>query len=199
MTTASSSEKFYDRFTFLYPIIDLFLKPQKHKFFKFISDFPSGQVLEVGVGNGSHFDLYSNHVITGIDTSKGMLERARNCLKEHIKVYHMKGEKLLFTDEVFDYVVLSHVIAVVDDPEKLLREAHRVLKPHGKVFILNHVTPNSWLRHVDKVFSIVGRSLHFKSFFHLSGLHALERFTLRSESNAGLFSYFKILTYEKNA
>ncbi len=56
----NSSEKFYDRLTFLYPAIDLFLRPQKQKFFRYINTFPHGRLLEIGVGNGSHFKYYTS-------------------------------------------------------------------------------------------------------------------------------------------
>ncbi len=194
----NNSEKFYDRLTFLYPIIDFFLKPQKHTFFSKINNFPYGQLLEIGVGDGSHFKNYSTHEIIGIDTSKSMLARARKHLKDNIQVFHMNGETLLFRNEVFDYVVLSHVLAVVEDPEKLLEEVYRVLKPNGKVFILNHFTPNNWLKHLDKIFEGITKLFHFRSVFHIFSLRQIEKFKLLNEFNAGPFSYFKIMIYEKN-
>lgn len=194
----NNSEKFYDQLTFLYPVIDLFLKPQKHKFFSAINSCPHGRLLEIGVGNGAHFKYYSTHDIVGIDTSGSMLARARHHLKDNIQLFHMNGEALLFPDETFDYVILSHVIAVVGDPEKLLEEVHRVLKPRGKIFILNHFTPTNWLQYVDKAFERISRLLHFKSVFQISNIRRIEKFKLLSESDAGLFAYFKIMIYEKN-
>lgn len=189
--------KFYDRFNFLYPLVDLFLKPQKRMFFSKINAAPAGQLLEIGVGNGAHFKYYRSHNITGIDTSKHMLARANRYKTNNIHLMHMSGESLSLPNENFDYVVLSHVIAVVDDPEKLLAEVHRVLKPNGKVFILNHFTPDNWLRYLDLVFDKISHLLHFRSLFHKSALNQREQFRLLNEFNAGLFSYFKILVYEK--
>ncbi len=80
----------------------------------------------------------------------------------------------MFRNQTFVYIVLSHIIAVVDNPEKLLEEAHRVLKPNGKIFILNHFTPENWLRHVDNAFQIVAKTVHFKSVFHINSLSAIE-------------------------
>ncbi|MBT1697356.1 methyltransferase domain-containing protein [Fulvivirgaceae bacterium PWU4] len=194
----NNSEKFYDRLTFLYPIIDFFLKPQKHKFFSRINSCPYGRLLEIGVGNGTHFNYYNTHEIIGIDTSRSMLASARKHLKGNIRLLHMSGENLLFQNKTFDYVILSHVIAVVEDPEKLLEEVYRVLKPNGKVFILNHFTPNNWLKYLDKTFESLSRLFYFKSVFHISSLRKLEKFKLLEEFNAGLFSYFKILIYEKS-
>jgi phosphatidylethanolamine/phosphatidyl-N-methylethanolamine N-methyltransferase len=194
----ASSEKFYDRITTLYPVIDFFLKPQKHKLFEIINEAPPGRLLEIGVGDGAHFKLYSNHEVTGIDSSRAMLRRAQHRAQQNIALFHMSAENLLFDSNAFDYVVLSHVVAVVDDPERMLMEVHRVLKPNGKVFILNHFTPANWLQYIDKAVALVARSLHVRSVFYTSTLKALEKFKLHSELDAGVFSYFKILTYEKN-
>ncbi|HZI25320.1 MAG TPA: class I SAM-dependent methyltransferase [Chryseolinea sp.] len=195
---SNSSEKFYDRLTVLYPIIDFFLKPQKHKFFAIVNKYPNGRLLEIGVGNGAHFKYYSTHEVTGIDTSHGMLAKARKHLKSNIQLFKMNGETLLFPNDVFDYVVLSHVIAVVEDPEKLLEEVYRVLKPNGKVFILNHMTPNNWLKNLDKIFGSISKLFYFKAVFHMSSLHKIEKFKLLKEFNTGLASYFKIQIYEKS-
>jgi phosphatidylethanolamine/phosphatidyl-N-methylethanolamine N-methyltransferase len=194
----NQSQKFYDRLAFLYPIIDLFLKPQKRKLFSKVNNYPPGWLLDVGVGNGAHFGYYQTHDIIGIDTSRSMLNQARKRRKDNIQLLHMNGETLSFPDEAFDYVILSHVIAVVDDPEKLLEEAHRVLKRNGRLFILNHFTPDNWLKYLDKIFESFSRQFHFKSVFHIASLRQLERFKLVRELNAGLFSYFKILIYEKS-
>lgn len=196
MTTAS--EKFYDQFSLLYPLVDLFLKPQKKNFFDIINSLPYGQLLEVGIGNGSNLKYYTTHNITGIDTSRRMLAQARKHVKDNVELLHMNGETLLFPNERFDYVILSHVIAVVEDPEKLLAEVHRVLKPDGKVFILNHFTPTNWLRYLDKSAETISSLVHVKSVFRPESLHNLQKFRLVSQRDAGLFSYFQILIYEKN-
>jgi phosphatidylethanolamine/phosphatidyl-N-methylethanolamine N-methyltransferase len=195
---ANQSEKFYDRFTILYPVVDLFLGPQKRKFFDRINTLPYGRLLEIGVGNGAHFKYYRTHDITGIDTSGSMLAQADKKRKPHISLIHMNGESLLFPDESFDYVIMSHVIAVVDDPDKLLAEVYRVLKPDGRVFILNHFTPDNWLKYLDRTVERASKLFHFKSVFHTTGLNRAGKFKLLNELDAGLFSYFKILVYEKN-
>lgn len=190
------SAKFYDRVYFLYPVVDVFLKPQKQKFFSLINSNPPGLLLEIGVGNGAHFRYYGTHQVTGIDTSINMLTRARTHASNNIHVAHMNGEELLFPDQLFDYVTLSHVIAVVKHPEKLMIEVHRVLKPGGKVFILNHFTPDNIVGRIDRLFAWLSKLLYFKSSFQMCDLN-MDKFQLLSETNAGLFSYFKILTYEK--
>jgi phosphatidylethanolamine/phosphatidyl-N-methylethanolamine N-methyltransferase len=192
------SEKFYDWFTVLYPAVDIFLKPQKRKFFGRINALPYGRLLEIGVGNGAHFKYYSTHDIVGIDTSRSMLDRADGHRTANIQLVHMNGEALLFPNETFDYVILSHVVAVVEDPQKLLEEVHRVLKSTGKVFILNHFTPDNWLKYLDRTVEKFSGLLHFRSVFPKSSLNETGKFRLLNEFNAGMFSYFKILVYEKN-
>ncbi len=198
ITMNTQSEKFYNRWTFLYPIVDLFLRPQKRIFFNTINSYPHGQLLEIGVGNGAHFKYYNRHKIIGIDTSTSMVTKAQKRTKDNIEVVQMNGENLSFQNETFDYVILSHVLAVVEDPENLLKEVYRVLKPDGKIFILNHFTPNNWLGYVDKIFGGVSRIFHFKSVFHISDLRQIEKFKILRSFNAGPFSYFKILIYEKS-
>lgn len=192
-----ANEHFYNRFSFLYPMVDVFLKPQKHRLFQEINTLPYGHVLEIGVGNGSHLHLYQSHRVTGIDTSLKMLETARKHQPINTELFQMNGERLLFPDQTFDYVVLSHVIAVVDDPEKVLEEVYRVLKSNGKIFILNHFTPQNWLRHVDSAFQRVSKLFHFKSVFHVNRLAPIRKFTLVREIDFGQLSYFKLLIYVK--
>ncbi len=61
----------------LYPLVDVFLQPQKKRLFGEINRAPHGRLLEIGVGNGSHLKYYHRHEITGIDNSESMLARAR--------------------------------------------------------------------------------------------------------------------------
>src|SRR5688572_11092001 len=105
----NASDKFYDRLAFLYPCIDFFLMPQKRIFFRKINEYPSGRLLEIGVGNGGHLKYYSTHTITGIDTSKKMLDKARRKAENRVVLMQMNGESLTFPDQTFDYVILSHV------------------------------------------------------------------------------------------
>jgi phosphatidylethanolamine/phosphatidyl-N-methylethanolamine N-methyltransferase len=188
---------FYNRFSLLYPLVDVFLQPQKRLMFQEINNLPDGNLLEIGVGNGAHLQWYKKHAVTGIDTSAAMLEIARKNEPENVSLMEMSGEVLLFADQVFDYVVLCHVIAVVDDPERLLKEVHRVLKPQGQVIILNHFTPANWPRHMDHAFEPIAKILHFRSVFYLKDLHSIGKFTLQKEINAGMGSYFKLLIYRK--
>ena len=192
-----NSAKFYDRFTSLYPFVELFLKPQKNKFFNEVNRCSPGRLLEIGIGNGSNLTYYNHHQVVGIDTSRSMLEQASSLRMKNVQLFQMNGENLEFPNESFDYVVLSHVIAVVENPKKVLDEVYRVLKPNGKIFILNHFTPDNALKYLDSLFAKVSALLHFRSEFPISGLVSQEKLRLLNEHDVGFFSYFKILIYEK--
>ena len=197
MSLKYSSEKFYNIFAPLYPLVDIFLKAQKKRLFQEINDLTEGRVLEIGVGNGTHLPLYTKHKVVAIDTSSKMLEIAKRHKGENIELIEMSGEELLFEDEVFNYIVLSHVISVVPNGEKLMQEVNRVLKPNGKLFILNHFTPNNPLKYIDRAFHPLSKFFHFKSFFTLNEIKEVEKFKLLKSIEFGLFSYYKLMVYQK--
>lgn len=191
------THSFYNRFAVFYPLVDFFLRPQKVRLFHEINLLPDGNLLDIGVGNGAHLQRYAKHHITGIDSSSRMLQIARQRNRNHVLLIQMDGEALLFEDKQFDYVVLSHVIAVVDNPERLVGEVFRVLKPNGKLFILNHFTPDNWLKYVDRTFGVISKMVHFKSVFRIHEIPAIDRFELLKEVRFGHLSYFKLLVYQK--
>src|SRR3569833_1725060 len=122
------TEFFYIKFSFFYSLVDVFLKPQKKVLFDEINLLPEGNLLEIGVGNGSHLRLYKKHRITGIDTSAAMLGIACKKSSRYIKLLIMFVEALLFDDEEKKKEKHTHKKAVVDNPERLLEEVSRVLK-----------------------------------------------------------------------
>ncbi|WP_394750957.1 class I SAM-dependent methyltransferase [Spongiimicrobium salis] len=193
----NATSRFYNWFSSLYPLVAFFFKPQKKRLFNEINVEAPGKLLEIGIGNGSHLKAYQNHLVTGIDTSPGMLRIAHKKNKYSANLYLMKGEELKFKDNSFDYVVLSHVIAVVPDPEKILEEAYRVLKPNGKLFLLNHFTPNTILKYVDICFHPFSKFFHFKSIFYSEKLITLRQFILLNEIKFRPLSYFKLLIFSK--
>lgn len=192
------TEKFYDSFSTLYPIVDWFLMPKKKSLFREINNLPHGKLLEIGVGNGKQLKYYKSHDITGIDSSVKMLKIAQNQKFNNTELLLMNGESLDFGNQVFDYVILSHVIAVVSDPNKLLEEVYRVLKPGGRVYILNHFTPNNNYKFIDVAFQPFAKIFGFRSVFYAKQLNALKEFRLLKEINPGRSSYFKLLIYRKS-
>ena len=189
---------FYNRISFLYPVINYFLERQRKALIDEVNKMPPGKLLEIGVGNGSHLPLYYPHEITAIDISEAMLKKAKRFENDTITLLLMDGENLLLPKAGFDYVVMSHVLAVANDPDKLLEQVYRVLKPGGKLFILNHFTPDNSLKYIDRIFHPFSGMFHFKSLFRLQDIHGLKRFSLVSQKGLGTGSYFKLLTYSKS-
>ncbi len=192
-----STGTFYNRISFLYPAINYFLKGQRKSLIEEINSAPPGKLLEIGIGNGSHLPLYTSHQITGIDISEAMLSKAQRFKDNNIELLLMNGENLLFSEACFDYVVISHVLAVTKNPDQLLEQVYKVLKPGGKLFILNHFTPDNWLRYVDWAFQPLSSLFHFKSSFYLHNIKGLQQFSLLKQTELGKCSYFKLLIFCK--
>lgn len=99
------------------------------------------EVLEIGVGNGSHAQLLAVHAksFTGID----LTEYAVKSTAERFKVFGLSGtiirmdaEHLSFPDNSFDLVWSWGVIHHSSDTKKILKEIRRVLKPGGTASIM---------------------------------------------------------------
>jgi SAM-dependent methyltransferase len=83
-------------------------------------------VLEIAVGTGrvSVPLIGEGFSMTGVDLSRGMMERAR--AKGHGSLVQGDGMQAPFRDGAFDAVVLAHIIHLMDDPCALVREGNRV-------------------------------------------------------------------------
>ena len=104
---------------------------------------PGDRVLEVGVGTGINACLYPRDcVVTGIDFSGSMLEKARERFLRkgvnNVRLHEMDAAALTFADDTFDIVYAPYVISVVSDPVSVVHEMFRVCRPGGRVIILNH-------------------------------------------------------------
>jgi len=191
-------KKFYDKCCYVYPVVDLFLKPQKNKLVKYLNSKPAGKVLEIGIGTGSHIPMYKNHDITGIDVSGHSIEIAKKrskCTNVHLQ--EMNGEELEFEDNMFDYVVLSHVIAVTENPARMIEESYRVLNNEGMLIILNHETPENGMRYLDKFFNRFSRFTKISSFFKIDSIDTLQYFNVEEDRTMGPFNYFKLVALRK--
>lgn len=142
ISTMSAVSK-YNRIAPIYELIDL---PLELFFFrkwrKEALSGLSGKVLEIGVGSGRNLKHYpSNALVTGIDNSEGMLEKARKKASEmkNVNLLLMDAEHLEFPDNSFDYVVTTFVLCTIPDPVKALKEMRRVLKPSGELIALEHL------------------------------------------------------------
>jgi len=140
----------------------------------------SGKVLEAGVGTGRNLKYYpAGCSVTGIDNSKGMLEKAREKSEgmQNITLLLMDAEHLEFPDNSFDYVVTTFVLCTIPYPVQALKEMRRVLKPSGELISLEHMqSSNPLIALFEDLINPV--------LFFLLGDHTT-RHTLRNIEEAG--------------
>ena len=145
------TRKRYNRIAFLY---DLMEAPMERLRFaswrrKLMGRIAGPTALEVGVGTGKNLIFYPDDlVITAIDLSPRMLERARkraNKLNLNVNLQEMDVEHLNFADDSFDTVFATFVFCSVPDPIAGLQELRRVCKPDGKLLLLEHMRPENFV------------------------------------------------------
>ena len=95
-------------------------------------DVAGRRILDVGCGSGPLFAALRDRgaIVTGFDSSAGMLELARRRLGDDadLQVADL-GRPLPFPDSAFDDVVASLVLHYLEDWSAPLAELRRVLKP----------------------------------------------------------------------
>jgi SAM-dependent methyltransferase len=111
-------------------------------------DVAGRRILDAGCGSGPLFAALRDRgaVVTGFDSSAGMLEQARRRLGDDadLRVAEL-GRPLPFPDAAFDDVVAALVLHYLEDWGPALAELRRVLKPGGRLIVS-----------VDHPFAIVG-------------------------------------------
>jgi SAM-dependent methyltransferase len=118
--------------------------PWKRVPFDFLIDFDAlgtKDVLEIGVGTGSHAQLLAAHskTFTGIDLTgfavKSTSERMR-CFELNARILRMDAEQMEFDDNSFDFIWTWGVIHHSSNTRRILEEMHRVLKPEGEAIVM---------------------------------------------------------------
>jgi ubiquinone/menaquinone biosynthesis C-methylase UbiE len=113
-----------------------------------------GQLLDAGIGTGRNCAYYpADAVVSGIDTSPAMLERARlRCptVSEAGRLFRMDVTALQFPARSFDAAVATFLFCVLPDELQVpaLRELGRVVKPGGLIRLLEYVRPRGRLRRI---------------------------------------------------
>lgn len=193
-----SRTTFYDLVSPLYPMVDLFLAPQKRAMCEEIRAFAPELLLEIGAGNGSHRQSLHGTRSIGVDLSRRMLRSALRQNPSTFSALLADGLRLPLADSCVDAVVLSHVASVVSDPVQLLAESHRVLRAGGRLWILNHFTPSSWVGAFDRMVRPLGPILGLNTVFRTEDLsEGLSAFTPLDNRSIGAFSYYRLLTLAK--
>ncbi|NUW36332.1 methyltransferase domain-containing protein [Nonomuraea sp. SMC257] len=101
-------------------------------------DVTGRRILDAGCGSGPLFAELRDRgaVVTGIDASAGILEKARQRLgaDADLRVADLAGP-LPFPDDTFDDVIASLVLHYLEDWGPTLAELRRVLRPGGRLLI----------------------------------------------------------------
>lgn len=125
---------------------------QLKEFEKYVSQ--DMKILDVGCGYGRTLnELYENGFknLKGIDFSQAMIDRGLK-LHPHLNISKHNGEKLPFSDNEFDAVLLIAVLTCTSDQnlqENLISEISRVLKKSGILYI-NDYSLNDDQRNLDR-------------------------------------------------
>ncbi|MFF1573517.1 class I SAM-dependent methyltransferase [Leifsonia sp. NPDC058292] len=101
-------------------------------------DVSGRRILDAACGSGPVFADLRNAgaVVTGFDSSAGMLEQARLRLGQEADLLLADlGETLPFADDAFDDVVVSQALHYLKDWASTLREFRRVLRPGGRLIV----------------------------------------------------------------
>jgi ubiquinone/menaquinone biosynthesis C-methylase UbiE len=104
----------------------------------------SGQVFEIGAGNGMNFSHYPGTVTEVLavepdDTLRHLAEQAAGHAPVPIRVVAGHATALPAQDNTFDAAVASLVLCSVPDVAGALAEIHRVLRPTGELRFFEHV------------------------------------------------------------
>jgi len=105
------------------------------------ADLPRLDVLEIGVGQGTHAQLISSHAksFTGID----LTEAAQQATSKRLETFGIRGrvlqmdaEAMSFPDASFDFIWSWGVIHHSADTRRVLTEMNRVLRPGGRATVM---------------------------------------------------------------
>lgn len=109
-------------------------------------------VLEIGVGSGSHAQLIAGHArsYVGIDITEQAVERtsARLGLQGiDAEILRMDAEEMSFEDQSFDFIWSWGVIHHSADTRRIVEQMHRVLRPGGTatVMVYHSNVWNKWV------------------------------------------------------
>jgi ubiquinone/menaquinone biosynthesis C-methylase UbiE len=100
-----------------------------------------GRVLEIGVGSGANFPLYTNRVteVLGLDPHPKMLEMAvGKAPAVTTRIVRGSAEAIPLDAGSLDTVVTTWSLCSIPDASAALREMRRVLKPGGRLVFIEH-------------------------------------------------------------
>jgi SAM-dependent methyltransferase len=144
-------------------------------------------VLEIGVGQGSHAQLLASHSrsFVGIDLTNAaaaMTEQLFRLFNLPGTVLQMDAERMEFSADSFDYVWSWGVIHVSADTQRALAEMHRVLRPGGRCTVMVYYR-SWWNYHVSGFL----RGVFLRQWRKLGSLHHVSQ----SGSDGAIARYYK--------
>jgi phosphatidylethanolamine/phosphatidyl-N-methylethanolamine N-methyltransferase len=172
-----SSKNVVSTYRFYAPLYDLLfgavLGPGRKRMARTVHQLEPVRILEIGIGTGLTLDQYPRDaIITGIDLSPEMLDRARKRAVEMqgraIDLHVMDAEALDFADASFDCVTAPYVLSVTPDPDRLVSELRRVCRPGGHIVIVNHFSGSRFWWLLEQIVRPVADRIGFRSDFDYS-------------------------------
>ncbi|MFP4212558.1 MAG: class I SAM-dependent methyltransferase [Desulfohalobiaceae bacterium] len=96
-------------------------------------------LLQLGCGSGYFLQAFleSGFLVTGADSSRQMLQKARARLGSKVDLHLAQPEHLHFEDKEFDYCAVINVLEFCSQPEQVLLEACRVSRKRLLILFLN--------------------------------------------------------------
>jgi hypothetical protein len=96
-------------------------------------------LLQLGCGSGYFLQAFldAGFQVTGTDSSREMLQKARTRLGARVDLHLAQPEHLHFEDKEFEYSALINVLEFSHEPEQVLLEACRVTQKRILILFLN--------------------------------------------------------------
>ena len=196
ITADEFSKEFYDEidrrfFSSVYSFMPWNVFP-----FDPVLDFQSlimKDVLEIGVGNGTHAQLIAPHcrTYTGIDLTEYAVHSTSTRLKLNsirAEIVRMDAEHMAFPDESFDFIWSWGVIHHSSNTQNIIRQIHRVLRPGGKAAIM--VYHKGWWNYYIVGSVILG--LLRGEFFRSPSLHTI----IQRHTDGAMARYYTFRDWE---
>ena len=153
-------EKWYETKEGLY-----FDKLEKELILDMINPKSGESLLEIGCGTG-HFLKWLKTFglkLTGVDSSRRMIEYASKNLDRDIKLKVEDAKNLSFKDNSFDIAVFITTLEFLDNPRKAIKEALRISKKKVFIGFLNKL---SFLAVKRKIRGLFKKSVYNKATFY---------------------------------